>query len=650
MLVSALLILKSKARKPPLLPSLSRVFAGTWNVNGQYPSVGLAGWLACDDAPPDIYAVAFQELDLNKEAFLFNVTAREQEWLSAVLNGVHPKAKYAKVSLVRLVGMMLVVLVQERHLAYVRGVCTDTVGTGILNKWGNKGGVGVRLDLHGTSLCFVNAHMAAHVEEFERRNEDHDCIFLRTAFPVRLRGPPAAIRDHDHVYFLGDMNYRLNLTNGAEIRKAADRGDYESLLKHDQLIDQQLKKRVFHDFNEGKITFKPTYKYDLLSDDWDSSEKARKPAWCDRILYRGEGIALRQYRSHPAVNISDHKPVSAVFDASIKVIDTTRYRRVYEDVMKQLDKLENEFLPQVTVDTTEILLGPVRFMQPQTQSLTIANTGQVPINFEFINKLNEERICKPWLSVRPCAGFIMPGQKCDVALEVVVRKQMAFLLNRGVEKLYDIVVLHLAGGKDIFITVAGDYERSCFGSSLNALVHMNRPLKDTPVSELLDLESEHPKHQRDLPYAVPKELWYLVDHIMSYGLHCEGLFTMPGLQKDLMDIRTALDAGVPGDGLPGHIHSVAEALLVFLDALPEPVVPYRLYERALEATPNFSLCKEVVQDLPDHHRTTFNYLMTFLKELLLNTTDKALDAKTLGEFGYREVCTFCAQWITERVG
>lgn len=47
------------------------------------------------------------------------------------------------------------------------------------------------------------------------------------------------------------------------------------------------------------------------------------------------------------------------------------------------------------------------------------------------------------------------GDKCDVSLEVLVDKQTASQLNSGADKLYDILVLHLDGGKDLFITVTG---------------------------------------------------------------------------------------------------------------------------------------------------------------------------------------------------
>lgn len=50
--------------------------------------------------------------------------------------------------------------------------------------------------------------------------------------------------------------------------------------------------------------------------------------------------------------------------------------------MKKLDKLENEFLPQVMVDTTDIIFDVLKFLEPSSKELIIANTGQVTL-FEF---------------------------------------------------------------------------------------------------------------------------------------------------------------------------------------------------------------------------------------------------------------------------
>lgn len=47
-------------------------------------------------------------------------------------------------------------------------------------------------------------------------------------------------------------------------------------------------------------------------------------------------------------------------------------------------------------------------MQLQTATFTIHN-GQVPCEFEFINKPDEETYCKQWLSAKPSRGFLLPG-------------------------------------------------------------------------------------------------------------------------------------------------------------------------------------------------------------------------------------------------
>ena len=57
--------------------------------------------------------------------------------------------------------------------------------------------------------------------------------------------------------------------------------------------------QAFQGFTEGITDFVPTYKYDLFSDDFDTSEKSRIPAWTDRVLWK--------HKTHPSyVEIIDN--------------------------------------------------------------------------------------------------------------------------------------------------------------------------------------------------------------------------------------------------------------------------------------------------------------------------------------------------------
>ncbi|XP_076163264.1 oculocerebrorenal syndrome of Lowe isoform X2 [Ptiloglossa arizonensis] len=602
-----------------------RIFIGTWNVNGQPPNgIKLNEWLSYDKTPPDVYAIGFQELDLTKEAFLFNDTPREEEWRQVVAKSLHPDGVYEQVAIVRLVGMMLLIYALHSHIPFIRDVSVDTVGTGIMGKMGNKGGVAVSCSIHNTSICFVNAHLAAHCEEYERRNQDYADICARLSFSKYV--PPKSFKDHDQIYWLGDLNYRITEMDVAIAKQHIETANYAPVLALDQLCQQRRLGRVLQGFQEAEITFKPTYKYDPGTDNWDSSEKGRAPAWCDRVLWKGEAITSVDYRSHLELKISDHKPVSASFDSQIRIIDMTKYRKIHEEVMKKLDKLENEFLPQVMVDTTEIIFDTLKFLEPSSKELIIANTGQVPVQFEFIKKLGDTTYCKDWLDIEPFKGFIKPGEKCDTRFEIYVDKRSACKLNSGEDKLYDILILHLEGGKDIFITVTGTYERSCFGSSIEALVHISVPIREIPIGRLMELENN--KNLSQDPHAVPKEIWFLVDKLYRHGIKTAGLFETPGHHSEIIAIRDWLD-NWSQDPMPGSVHSVAEALLLLLESTAEPLIPYNLHSVCLTAAINYLQCKQIVMQLPEIRRTVFLYICYFLKELLNHTQDNELDAKTL---------------------
>lgn len=42
-------------------------------------------------------------------------------------------------------------------------------------------------------------------------------------------------------------------------------------------------------------------------------------------------------------------------------------------------------------------------------------------------------------------------------------------------------------------------------------------------------------------YDIPKELWFLVDRLYRIGIDKHGLFTLSGLQNELVEIRDWLD-------------------------------------------------------------------------------------------------------------
>lgn len=426
-----------------------RVFVGTWNVNGQpVYTTPVNLWLSCDPFPPDVYAIGFQELDLSKEAYLFQDSPREAEWLKKCEASLHPKAKYVKIKHIRLIGMMLIIFVKEELKKHVTNVAAETVGTGIMRKIGNKGGVSIRLDLHNTSICFVNSHLAAHVEECHRRNQDYQEICSRTVF--NQFHPPKYITNHDHVYWLGDLNYRIDHLSADEIKFRVAEKRFDSVFAYDQLNIQMKHKRVFEDFTEPRITYSPTYKYDPGTSEWDSSEKNRPPAWCDRILYRGGPTEPILYRSHEKLILSDHKPVSCLFSAAIKVIDETKFRKVYEKVMKSLDRMENDSLPQAKLDKLEIVFRSVNLKEKSSEIMTIQNTGQVPVIFEFIPKPNDSSYCKSWLQISPFSDLIMPGDSATIEFNVFVTEKD---INESTGKLDDILVLNLRNGKDFFISV-----------------------------------------------------------------------------------------------------------------------------------------------------------------------------------------------------
>lgn len=48
-----------------------------------------------------------------------------------------------------------------------------SVATGLLGMMGNKGGVGIRMEINNSPVVFVCSHLAAHREKVAERNADY---------------------------------------------------------------------------------------------------------------------------------------------------------------------------------------------------------------------------------------------------------------------------------------------------------------------------------------------------------------------------------------------------------------------------------------------------------------------------------------------
>ncbi|XP_057438418.1 type I inositol polyphosphate 5-phosphatase 8-like [Lotus japonicus] len=325
-----------------------RMFAGTWNVGGKSPNEGLnlKSWLT-SHSPADIYVIGFQEivplnagnvlgpedsgpaskwLALIREALNTNdiIDTETTSPLTSYLTSDSDSRHYCQVTSKQMVGVFLSVWVRADLCNHLTNLKLSCVGRGIMGYLGNKGSISISMTLYNTTFCFVCTHLASG-EKFGdelRRNLDVSEILKKTKFCHSFKSllHPQTILEHDIIIWLGDLNYRL-AAGYDDTHELLKKNDWEALLEKDQLRIEQRAGRVFKGWNEGSIYFAPTYKYLTNSDQYvaqtsKSKEKPRTPAWCDRILWKGEGLNQMWYVRGES-KFSDHRPVSSLFSVQV---------------------------------------------------------------------------------------------------------------------------------------------------------------------------------------------------------------------------------------------------------------------------------------------------------------------------------------------
>lgn len=165
----------------------------TWNVGGTSPRSeeehSLAGLLR-EQRDADIICLGLQEVC---ELSAKRVVLDGEEWLGwkswsedSVREVYGGELEFLHAA--HLVGLLTVVFARQWCVEQISNVCHCGTPTGVGGVGGNKGAVSIRFELGMTSLCFVNAHLAAGQAHYIERCCHYRTIVDKTRFDVSSFG------------------------------------------------------------------------------------------------------------------------------------------------------------------------------------------------------------------------------------------------------------------------------------------------------------------------------------------------------------------------------------------------------------------------------------------------------------------------------
>ncbi|XP_050430745.1 inositol polyphosphate 5-phosphatase K-like [Adelges cooleyi] len=330
----------------------------TYNVSSKSPNrslINLLQWESQDEKNlPDFCVFGFQEIKSQPQNLLLD-SVFDDPWTTAirdVLNGFD----YVKIRTVKMVGLLLNVFCRRKHVPHLTHMETSETRTGLLGLWGNKGAVSFSFKIYNTTICIVNSHFAAHEEYLNDRVNNYRTIVNSQLFGLSRK----TILSHDYVFWIGDLNFRLDdsraysseliaqIISSVELtRRSAN--TLTDLWTQDELRTVMENGKAFENFIEPLPMFPPTYRFLVGHSQYDLK---RRPAWTDRILYKtnasSQGKSLLDVMSYnhiDSITLSDHKPVygeSRVQISNKNCVESNIQTVVFHPIQEWLLESENE--------------------------------------------------------------------------------------------------------------------------------------------------------------------------------------------------------------------------------------------------------------------------------------------------------------------
>ncbi|KAJ8415440.1 hypothetical protein AAFF_G00424200 [Aldrovandia affinis] len=144
--------------------------------------------------------------------------------------------------------------------------------------------------------------------------------------------------------------------------------------------------------------------------------------------------------------------------------------------------------------------------------------------------------------------------------------------------------------------------------------------------------------QRFGPHLVPILVQKCAEFIREHGLSEEGIFRLPGQDKQVKQFRDAFDAGErPSFPSDTDVHTVASLFKLYLRELPQPVVPWAQYQDFLDCShqlnPNSALGRDKLEKqiylLPRANYNLLSYICRFLYEVQQNSKVNKMSVENL---------------------
>lgn len=202
--------------------------------------------------------------------------------------------------------------------------------TRIVSQIKTKGALGVCFTFFGTSFLFITSHFTSGDGKVYERVLDYNKTIQALALPRNIpdtnpyRSSPSDVTTRfDDVFWFGDFNFRLNEDREVveQILSQDLETDMSKLLKRDQLLKEMDNGSIFKGFQEAPIHFRPSYKFDVGRDTYDTTSKQRTPSYTDRVIFRCRNkgdIHAVKYSSCLGLKTSDHRPVYGLYRVKVR--------------------------------------------------------------------------------------------------------------------------------------------------------------------------------------------------------------------------------------------------------------------------------------------------------------------------------------------